>query len=396
MAITVTTYPSVSPTIISASLPMLYTLRTDKFKAANVTNHRFKVTVSVGALYTVTKYAAVEYYDGATYGYAYIDISDIVKQALTLSILSHASAGSLFAITAPIAQKEDEQISIQFAAAEEYYLSGVFTSNTWVGNPLTHLCRRGWTDLSNNVWSYDSWQNVNGLSFFMPFSGMNPQVYPQKTADTSYPSTASEPWMNIKLTFRKKDGTTSGTFNNWIIRTAANYLDLVYFPIYKTGHTDTATFKQVEVEIWTGTTSGNPLTMVESYTIERTVETCADDEVLIAFRDRLFKWSYVSFTKKSWTTVAAEAQNAESENGRFRYNVEASDIITANTDWMQDEQNDLIKDLIASEQIYLIDSAGASERVNIIDSSIRLQNRRNEGLFQYQISFKKSLDNFSA
>jgi hypothetical protein len=110
----------------------------------------------------------------------------------------------------------------------------------------------------------------------------------------------------------------------------------------------------------------------------------------------------MSFSKKSRVQVNTTNQLAEAptgsypDSGRYRYNVEASETLTLNTDWMNDNQNELLKDLIATPRAYLVSPTdGSLEQVTVVPNSLQLQTSRNDGVFQYSMSFRKSVDNFA-
>jgi hypothetical protein len=109
----------------------------------------------------------------------------------------------------------------------------------------------------------------------------------------------------------------------------------------------------------------------------------------------------MSFPKKnklstSVTSTKGELANIGEMPGRFRYNVEASDLLILNTDWLDENQNDLVRDLIQSEATYLVDQTdGSLEHVTIETNSVTYKTRRNDLIqIQYTMQFRKSLDNF--
>lgn len=113
------------------------------------------------------------------------------------------------------------------------------------------------------------------------------------------------------------------------------------------------------------------------------------------FQDRFFQWAFMSFTKKSYVTMNAQPQRTESPNGRYRYNVDTSDVILLNTDFVPEGWNPLFRDIIATEKAYLVASDGSLEEVTTVPNSFRFQTSRNDNLIQYSISVRKSVDNFN-
>jgi hypothetical protein len=200
--------------------------------------------------------------------------------------------------------------------------------------------------------------------------------------------------MNIKMTYKNLAGGTKIVTNWEFDRTAAGYAKVVFVQLYKSGTTTDADFGSVDIVISTRPSIGGADTIEETLSFVKNVQTCADDEAIVMFRDRFFQWSFMSFSKKQYTTVNAEPKQAEAIAGRFRYNVKSSDTLTLNTDWMDDEQNEMIKDLVVTEQCYLVATDGTNEPLTVVPNSLRLQTSRSDGLHQYQIQFRKAIDNF--
>jgi hypothetical protein len=218
----------------------------------------------------------------------------------------------------------------------------------------------------------------------------------QRTEDPGFVATGTNPWMNIRLIFYDTAGGTKrrltiGSTERWPRMTKS-----FICPLYASGHTDDADYSHVVVQVITSPTSGGAETLEETFSIYKNVNTCVDEEAVVMFRDRFFQWSFMSFIKKQNTTVNTRPQQAESIDGRFRYNVKADEVLTLNTDWMPDAVNEMFKDLVATEQCYLLAADGSLEALTVEPNSLRLQTSRNDGLHQYQMSFRKSIDNFRA
>lgn len=120
------------------------------------------------------------------------------------------------------------------------------------------------------------------------------------------------------------------------------------------------------------------------------------------FRDRFFQYSFMSFSKIHRVRIDTTADRGElveeaDPPGRFKYNLEAADTLILNTDFMSEAQNPLIRDLLQTEEAYLVDpDDGSLDQVVVVPSSLVLKTSRANGMVQYQMSFRKSVDNFVA
>jgi len=391
MAVTVTSNPPVSPNVISVSYPAIIKMTSTVYGTANVTQFRYLAEVTASGSAVGTKYTVPVAPSGSI---GYFDVSELFKLALKLGILAYGKTTEITKEVLPRKQSEAPNITFTVQIKEQYYLSGVFTTNT--GSLLTFIAGRGWTDSATYIWGNVNWWQYNTLTNFIPYSGLSKIMYPQRTEDPGFVATGTNPWMNIRLIFYNTAGAIKATHNHWFNRTLATYDKVVYFPLYASGHTNDADYSHVVVQVITSPTSGGTETLEETYSLYKNIYTCVDDEAIVMFRDRFFQWSFMSFTKKQNTTVNTQPQQAEAADGRFRYNIKASETLTLNTDWMVDGVNEMFKDLVASEQCFLMSSDGSLEAVTVVPNSLRLQTSRNEGLHQYQMQFRKSLDNFKA
>jgi len=390
MAVTVITNPSISPNVISASYPAILEMTSNIYGTANVTQFRYVAEVAylsaLGTKYTVPT--------DPTASNGTFDVSELFKIVLKLSRYQWATTTDITKITWPIQQAEYPNVTFTVQIKEQYYLSGVFTTNS--AALLTFVAGRGWTDRANNIWGIVNWWQYNGLTNFIPYSGASRILYAQRTEDSGFVATGTNPYMNIRRTWKTIAGVTKQVDNWEFDRTAASYSKVVYVALYKSGQSDDADYGSVEIQISTRPSIGGADTVEETLEFYKNLETCVDDEAVVMFRDRFFQWSFMSFSKKQNTTVNTQPQRAESNTGRFRYNVKSSDLLTLNTDWMPDQVNEMFKDLIATEQCYLVATDGSLEQLTVVPNSLRLQTSRNEGLHQYTMQFRKSLDNFKA
>ena len=384
MAVTIVSNPPQTPTIISASRPAIIKLTSDKYGTAGVTQFRYLATIVAGAVDLGTKYTVVS--ESPNIGY--IDCANTFREMIALSEDVYNAPGSpLPKITTIHGDNAQTTDLIQVQVFEQYYLSGVFTQNA--GLVMNFIVARGFTDDVNFDWLYDNWWRYNGLENFIPFSGAMPLVYRQFTDRPGWNPLA--PYLNINVS-RLNDGFPM--YDMWITRTSFEYTGCVYFPITSAASLDPA-FTGVHIEVGISVSAGHSEVVQDTYNIEKTIEICdEDEEAVLMFQDRFYGWSFMSFAKKQYTTIGTEPQRAEAPTGRFRYNVDSSDVILLNTDWMPEQMNPLFRDLIATEQCFLVDSGGDLEAVTIVPNSFRLQTSRNEGLIQYSISVRKSVDNF--
>lgn len=394
MAVSVIANPVVYPEVISCSYPQIIEMTSTVYGAVGVSQFRYvaEVTTSglVGKKYTVPT--------DPTASNGVFDMSEIFKLLLKLSHLQYGSTDEITKITGPWNQAEETNVLISVAIKEQYYVAGVYTVNSY--GTLLFQVGRGFTDRVNGtgdpIWGVTNWYKYNGLANFIPYSGHARILYAQMTEDPDFVAKATNAYMKVELIWKYDTGVTITTDVYWVNRSALGQDKLVYVPLFKNLTSTLDNFGSVEVNISTAPTIGGAETLEETLYFEKNITTCVDDEAVIMFRDRFFSWSFMSFTKKQSTTVNTVNQQAESASGRFRYNVKASDVLTLNTDWMQDAQNEMLKDLVATEKAYLMSSDGSLEEVTVVPNSLRLQTSRNDGLHQYQMSFRKSVDNFKA
>jgi len=394
MAVSIISNPVVYPEVISCSFPQVIEMTSTIYGTANVTQFRYKAEINTSVA-IATKYTVPT---DPTASNGVFDLSEIFKLLLKLSHLEYGGSDEITKITGPWNQAEATNVLFTVTIREQYYLSGVFTTNT--AGSLTFQVGRGWTDRVNGsgdpIWGVANWYKYNGLANFIPYSGNMRILYAQLTEDPDFVAKATNAYMKVELTWKYDTGVTITVDTYWVNRSALGQDKLVYVPLYKNLTSTLSNFGSVEVNISTAPTIGGAETLEETLYFEKNLTTCVDEEAVIMFRDRFFSWSFMSFSKKQSTTVNTVNQQAESASGRFRYNVKSSDVLMLNTDWMQDAQNEMLKDLLATEQCYLMAADGSLEEVTVVPNSLRLQTSRNDGLHQYTMSFRKSVDNFRA
>ncbi len=386
MAVTIVSEPPVNPAFTALNDEFLITVTSSVYGTAGVTQHRFRADtialVNLGTRYTV---AYQESPDRAVF-----DMIDVFKTLLWLGTQDWGNNVDIPQITTVRQLETYTYWAFQVSFSEEYYFNGVFTQ---VAGPVSiYKSARGFTDSPTQLMLYDNWFRRNGLTKFMPYSGHTYQVYPQRTDEASWPSVGAEPWLGFEIA-----ATPGGiVYSVYVSRGAPGWIGFVYAPMYWPGVTDQAAFQKLTITVRTSTVSSGG-TIQDQYDIERTYTPCEDTEYLIMFKDSNFQWAFMAFPKKHRVIVNTDAQQAEAQDGRYRYNVESSDTLVLNTDWLFDAQNVLIRELLQSEITHLVDpSDGSLEQVTVVPNSLRLQNSRSDGMFQYTMQFKKSTDNFQS
>ena len=133
MAVTVVSNPLVSPNVISVSYPAIIELTSTIYGTANVTQFRYVAEVTASGSAIGSKYT-VPVAPSASNGY--FDVSELFKLALKLSHIEYAASGDeITTITGPWRQLELPNVTFTVQIKEQYYLSGVFTTNA--GSLLT-------------------------------------------------------------------------------------------------------------------------------------------------------------------------------------------------------------------------------------------------------------------
>jgi hypothetical protein len=389
MALSWYTYPNITLRQ-SMSYPFVIIVTASAYGTANVTQHRVRARILYGTTQIVDKYSIV--YD-ETNKLVKFDLSEIWRNQLPIVQTLSASPWEITKITGLATLEEPSQKDLIVEFTEQYYLSGVFTSSATITR--TYACLRGYTSpiTTNNEWRYGNWWQVNGLENFMPFSGKVFQVYPTRAEDTTWQNTTTDPYLHVNLQVNGS-GTT---YTYFILRDKKG---IIYFPIYRSGVTDQDTFTHWKVTVGVGAGTLAMDHAHDVFNIYKNIDDCEGENETIMFQDRLNTWAFMHFPMKSRTTVTTQGIAGEliptaDKPGRFKYNVEASDVLALNTGWMQEEQNPLVQDLISTESAWLVDpSDGSLEQVVVIPSSVTLKKRSTDRMIQYGISFRKSVNNF--
>jgi hypothetical protein len=318
----------------------------------------------------------------------------MLQEVILLDYKDATAEDDLPKISDPQLLRVQELAPCTMVISEQYYDLGVFTENVADIPLFIYAFARGETDLPDNEWAAWNWWDYNGLENFLTYSGYMPQLHYTDFNKPGYPDIGTYDYIGILVTPEP-----GGSLHEWwFLRD--DFHGATYFPLMYVGETDQEAFQKTRIQILlnTSATSVGAVTQ-EDYYIERTVEQCEDEEIMLMFQNRFNEWSFLSFNLKHYTNLITEGQRAErieeaEPPGRYRYNVEGSDILTLNTNWMYEYQNDLIRDLMQTNASFLVNDDGSLEQVTVERSSLTMKTRRNDELFQYSMRVRKSLDNF--
>jgi len=393
MAVSYYSTPPVASSLISASYPMEIVAASTVYGTANVTQHRFKLEIKIGTTIYTTMYTVV---DDETNKRGRFDVAEFMKHRMTINQLN--ADGDPVPGTTPVRSQIGSPIKIVWTVTlyEQYYLSGVWTENS-AGNKTFYI-QRGYTDSATKLMQYWNWYELTGREDILRYSGKHPIAIKVKVEDGSWIPESTYPYVWIRLTDQSGSQIIYGGYDR-----SALLSEYIWVQLFHVGYTDQSDFEYVRIQVGVNNSASTWVgwTVIYEFRTYKTVELCEDEEMVIMFQDRLFSWSFMSFTKKHRVTVNVENQKGElpsaaDDPGRFRYNVKASDTLALNTDWMEEDISEyLIRDLVQSEHFYLVDSSdGSLEKVVLQNNSVRMKRRRTDNLIQYQMNFRKSIDNF--
>lgn len=389
MAVTIISQPPAGTgEYISGSYPFVFELSTDKI-GPTITQHAFYAILFVDGAIFGLKYTVATKEDGTG---GKFDFSSLFKSLFELSEKVDSTSLDLPELAAPWRSDGPMHLPFGVTIAEQFYDNGVFTQI--VEGTYSYEIVRGWTDRADNLGYITNYWQVYGLSEMVPYSGHTRMGYMQRTDDPNWPTIAAAGYMRIQVFGYNKTG---GGFimGTWSVdRSLDRYERVVYVPLFHSGSTDQPEFDRTEVTFSTGASASGPWTEHERLVFKRTANLCVDEEVVIMFQDRFFQWSFFSFPKKHRVTINTSAPTADLIDGRAKYNLEASDTLALNTDWMNETQNELVRDLIQTEQAFIVLSDGSLEKVTVVPNSITLRTSRNDNMIQYSMQFRRSLDNF--
>jgi len=127
--------------------------------------------------------------------------------------------------------------------------------------------------------------------------------------------------------------------------------------------------------------------------------------VTIAYKNKYGQFDYVNFFKRhdnefntdqrlyqpqlgSWNSSTLSYNTYQTR--QQRYIVDATETLTCNTDWLSEGYNELMKQLLVSDEIYWVEGDYASNGVKpltIQTNSLQFKTHVNNKLIQYTISF---------
>lgn len=150
-------------------------------------------------------------------------------------------------------------------------------------------------------------------------------------------------------------------------------------------------------------TSGTVLSKIYTFRIEE-ADCKGYETIRLTWLNRLGGWDYYNFTKKSVRTTnikrspykanygswqATTYDYASFEGGTRNFNVKATEIIEANTDFISELEATGLEELFTSPEVQMQNAAGNFEPVVVTENSYTKQTTANDLLKQYVISIEK-------
>lgn len=150
---------------------------------------------------------------------------------------------------------------------------------------------------------------------------------------------------------------------------------------------------------------GTPVGEVKSVTI---TDKCSKYEnIKLFFLDRLGSYIPLNFDRVSKTNVTNERSNYKQNYGNYdsvantwgytsyargttTYDISSKKSITCISDWLTDEQVQLVQILLNSPEVYYIDEAGVYRAITITTNSYEEKKRVSDKLLNYTITFEYS------
>ena len=131
------------------------------------------------------------------------------------------------------------------------------------------------------------------------------------------------------------------------------------------------------------------------------IEECKHIVYTLAYINRLGGWDFFTFYKASRLSMSVTNSNFQvspifDANGlidgsepQFKtYNTNGKRKIKVNTDWIDEERNSEIEDLMLSERMLLRESNGGFTPVNIVTNSIEFKKSVNQKMINYELEFE--------
>lgn len=397
MALTIIQIPIQTGTV-SVSYPFIVKVQTTEYGTAGVSHFRFVAKIEIGGEVVMTKKTVV---DDVTAKTGKFDFSDTLKIFVELSRWARGEIGTkaITQITDKSQTASFDPVDVSIYFSQEYFNGSTFVSSTPIKQDFKIY--RGFTTLPDSEVEFANWHDLTDMQRLLFFSGKHWTVFPVNINKHDYPSKVAFPYLLVQeRAYFVNDPSPTLIAQYWMNRNTID--DVYYLPMKKEGVTDRDDFEALDFKFFVSPTEGGSLTFADEYRIYKTVFWCEDEEVVVMFRDRFFQWSFMSFAKKhrdidNSTQQDAEAPRYAENSGRYRYNVEVARTVDCNTDWLTEEQNELVQDLFASEDMYFVNIGdGSLDRCVIQESQVLYKTKRNDSLIQYRFSFKKSDNNFKA
>ena len=325
---------------------------------------------------------------------------------------------TVFAITSP------DSITIDKAGTTVLNEPGVATGNKTV-------------EISQILASANQYRSFNGVIDFADFNSFNWNDYNMSLPNTdklfltdipnNYELNRTDPlWINGYSDARAfnmlKIDTNNGSFlinpispvplfnDTYIIQSKIGYVDL---------ENTTSTITVVSgslpiVDINTtfinvsASASATQVSETKSFTV---VDKCSKYEnIKLFFLDRLGSYIPLNFDRVNRTNVTNERSNYKQNYGNYdsvanawgytthargttTYDIKSTKSITCTSDWLNDEQVELMHILLTSPDVYYIDEAGVYRAITITTNSFEEKKRVNDKLLNYTITFEYANNN---
>lgn len=132
--------------------------------------------------------------------------------------------------------------------------------------------------------------------------------------------------------------------------------------------------------------------------------------IILNYINKNGHWDSFVFQKKSSISVNGTAENYQNNHlwpygdtpagamydtskGMNRtYNVNAQEMLTLNTDWLEDYENEQVKDILASERLF-IQVGGQDLAVVLENRYVEMMSKLNDKLIRYTMTFKRAYYN---
>ena len=153
---------------------------------------------------------------------------------------------------------------------------------------------------------------------------------------------------------------------------------------------------------------GTAISETKSFTV---VDKCSKYEnIKLFFLDRLGSYIPLNFDRVNRTNLTNERSNYKQNYGNYdsvanawgytthargttTYDIKSTKSITCTSDWLNDEQVELMHILLTSPDVYYIDEAGVYRAITITTNSFEEKKRVNDKLLNYTITFEYANNN---